>query len=142
MAAPILQFGKGTILIGPTATPTAAVECQVTSCVVTPSSNLGQVPGTYCQGPSSFAQGSNFSLDLAWLSDWGATNSLSQLLWDNDGSTLFIEMTPDDANIPTMEGEFYAIAGTFGGEGDSLWTSSQSMPMTTKPTLTPQEPPI
>jgi len=141
MAAPILQFGSGTILVGPTATPTTAVECQVTSCIVSSSSNIGQVPGTYCQGPSSYAQGSNFSLDLTYLTDWGATNSLSQLLWDNDGQTMFIEFTPTDETIPALTGEFYAIAGSFGGDGDSLWTATGSMPMVEKPTLTPQPPP-
>ncbi len=137
MAAPLLQFGSGTIAIGITASPSDQFECQITTFTVTPSANIGQVPGTYCNGPSSYAQKSNYSLDMSFLSDWGATPSLSQLLWDNDGETLFFTFVPDDTTIPSCAGEFYAVAGTFGGEGDSLWTNTGSMPLVEKPTLTP-----
>lgn len=138
MAAPVLQFGSGTIAIGNTASPTDQFECQISAFTVTPSANIGQVPGTYCNGPSSYAQKSNFSVDMAFMSDWGVTPSLSQLLWDNDGETLYFDFTPDDTSIPAAAGQFFAVAGTFGGEGDSLWVNTASMPCVEKPVLTPQ----
>ena len=142
MAAPVLQFGSGTISVGLTASPTDQFECQITNFQVTASANLGTVPGTYCAGPSQYAQKSNYAVDMAFLSDWGATASLSELLWDNDGDVLHFKFTPSDATIPEATGTFYAVAPTFGGEGDSLWTSTGSMPCPEKPTLTPQEPPV
>lgn len=138
MAAPVLQFGSGTIAIGTSASPSDQFECQITTFTVTPSANIGQVPGTYCAGPSSYAQKSNYALDMAFLSDWGETSSLSELLWDNDGELLYFTFTPDVTSIPTCAGQFYAVAGTFGGEGDSLWTTTANMPLVEKPTLTPQ----
>ena len=138
MAAPVLQFGSGVIEIGSTASPTDAFECQISTFTITPSANIGSVPGTYCQGPSSYAQKSNYAVDMTFMSDWGTTPSLSELLWDNDGAPLFFEFTPSDTSIPKATGEFYAVAGTFGGDGDSLWTSTQSMPCVEKPVLTPQ----
>ena len=141
MAAPVLQFGSGTISVGITASPTDQFECQITDFRVTASANIGQVSGTYCTGPSSYAQKSNFSVDMAFLSDFGATASLSDLLWDNDGEILHFKFTPSDVTIPEATGTFYAVAPTFGGEGDSLWTSTGSMPCPEKPTLTAQEPP-
>ena len=135
--AAVLQFGSGTISIGITASPTDQFECQISAFTITPSANIGQVPGTYCAGPSSYAQKSNFAVDMSFMSDWGATPSLSQLLWDNDGEVLFFTFDPSDDTIPAASGSFYAVAGTFGGEGDSLWVNTASMPCTEKPTLTP-----
>ena len=141
MAAPVLQFGSGTIAVGITTSPTDQFECQITNFQITASANIGQVPGTYCTGPSSYAQKSNYAVDMAFLSDWGATASLSQLLWDNDGELLTFVFIPTDVLIPQATGEFYAVAPTFGGEGDSLWTSTGSMPCPAKPEITPQPDP-
>jgi hypothetical protein len=140
MAAPVLQFGSGTITVGTAATPTDAFECQITNFTITPTANIGQVPGTYCQGPSSYAQKSNYAVEIAYLTDWGATKSLSKLLWDEDGNEIFFVFTPQDTTIPVASGSCYAIAGNFGGEGDSLWVSTGSMPCPEKPTLTPDAP--
>jgi hypothetical protein len=135
---PTTQFGKGTIAVGLTASPTDQVECQVSNFTITPSANSITVPATYCQGPSVAAQQSTFAIALSFMSDWGATPSLSELLWDNDGAPLYYEFTPDDATIPSASGRFYAVAGTFGGPGDGLWASSVSLPCVAKPVLTPQ----
>jgi hypothetical protein len=72
------------------------------------------------------------------MSDFGATPSLSELLWDNDGDPLYYTFTPDDTTIPEATGQFYAVAGTFGGPGDDLWTTTGSMPCVAKPVLTAQ----
>jgi hypothetical protein len=74
---------------------------------------------------------------MTYMSDWGAAASLSELLWENDGGILYFDFTPSDTTIPSCAGSFYAVAGTFGGDGDSLWTSTASMPCVEKPVLTP-----
>jgi len=138
MAAPVLQFGSGVIKIGATASPTSAFECQISTFTVTPTANSINVPATYCTGPTIAAQKSTFAVALTYMSDWGQTDSLSELLWDNDGDLLFFEFTPSDNSIPECAGQFYAVAGTFGGDGDSLWTTTSSLPCFEKPVLTPQ----
>ena len=132
------QFGKGTIAIGVSASPTDQFECILSEFVVTSSANSITIPGTYCAGPSQAAQGSSYSVNMTYMTDWGETASLSQLLWDNDGDVLYFEFVPEDNTIPQCAGQFYAVAGNFGGEGDNLWTSTGSMPCVDKPTITPQ----
>ena len=132
------QFGRGTIAIGLTASPTDFVECQVSNFSITPTSNSVNIPATYCTGPSTAAQQSSFSVAITYMTDWGVSPSLSELLWDNDGDPLFFEFTPTDTNIPSAAGQFYAVAGAFGGTGDGLWTASSTLPCVEKPVLTPQ----
>jgi len=140
MAAPIINFGRGTIALGITASPSDQYECQIQNFTITPSANLIQVAGTYCEGPTTLAQKSTYAIDLTWLSDWGSdvTNSLSQLLWDNDGEPLYFEFTPEAATLPTATGQVIGQAGTFGGPGDNIWQNTTSLPCTAKPVLTPR----
>ena len=138
MSAPIINFGRGTIAIGDAVGPTDQFECQIQNFTITPSPNLIQVAGTYCEGPTTLAQKSTFSIELEWLSDWGSdvSNSLSQLLWDNDGEPLHFTFTPEAETLPVATGQVIGQAGTFGGPGDNIWTNSTSLPCTSKPTLT------
>ncbi len=132
-------FGAGTLAIGSTASPTDQFECQVSQFVVTSSASLIPVPATLCAGPSNAAQPSTYSLSMTYAQDWGETVSLCQLMFDNDGTgTLFFEYTPNDTTVPSCAGEFWALAPDFGGAGQNLWTTSDDLPMITKPTLTPQ----
>ncbi len=133
------NFGKGLIKIGTTASPTDQHECSVSNFTITPSANQVNIPGTYCAGPTVLAQQSTFAIQMEWLSDWGANSSLSKLLWDNDGSPLYYSFEPDQTTnpgAPTATGQLIAIAGTFGGPGDNVWTNSQPMPCVAKPVLT------
>ena len=134
MAAPVLIFGSGVILIGDAATPTDPFECQISEFTVNASANIGQIPGTYCQGPSQYGQASTYAVQMTFMQDWGETSSLSQLLWDNDGELLYFEFTPDAGGIDCV-GSFYAIGGSFGGGGDQVWTTTASMPCPAQPVV-------
>ena len=131
-------FGSGVIEVGLTPSPTDAVECQVSNFVVTANANTVAVPGTYCQGPSSAGQKSSWSLELSAISDFGSTPSLAELLFDNDGTILFFEFTPDDLDVPDATGSFYAVAAPFGGEGAGLWQYTLTLQMPEQPVLTPK----
>ena len=136
MAAPVLIFGSGTILIENSAVPTDPFECQITEFVVNASANIGSIPGTYCQGPSQYGQKSTYAVAMTFLQDWGETPSLSQLLWDNDGDELFFIFTPDVSGVDCT-GSFYAIGGSFGGAGDQAWTTTANMPCPAQPVVAP-----
>ena len=134
-------YGKGTIKFGLTSTPDVSVECQVTNFQVTASPNTITVPGTYCAGPSQAAQQSTFAVSMAYIEDWAdpdGSGSLSQFLWDNDGSAVYFEHVPDDITVPGMAGECYAVSGAYGGDGAGLWTTTATLPCVAKPTLVPQ----
>ena len=131
-------FGSGTLAIGTTASPTDQFECQVGNFVVTSSANLIPIPATLCVGPGQASQPSSFSASITYMQDWGSTPSLSETLFTNDGAELFFDFTPADATVPACTGSFWATAGDYGGEGQGLWVSSDDMPLTEKPTITPQ----
>ena len=133
-------YGKGTIKFGLTSTPDISVECQVTNFSVDAAANTISVPGTYCAGPTNAAQQSTFSVSLAYLEDWGEASSLSQFLWDNDGTRVFFEHIPDDTTVPSVAGECWAVSGSYGGDGDGLWTTTAALPCVGKPTITPPVP--
>jgi hypothetical protein len=132
-------FGAGTLLIG-VGTATDAVECQVGEFTVTSTANLIPIPPTLCQSASNAASPSTFSLTMQFMQDWGQVVSLSQTLFDADGTELAFIYTPTDVTVPTAEGVFWAVAGDYGGTGQQLWVSTDDMPMVEKPTITPQAP--
>ena len=131
-------FGSGTLAIGATASPTDMYECAVGNFVVTASPNLIPIPATLCIGPGNASQPSSWSCSITYMQDWGETLSLSQLLFDADGTELFFEFTPNDTTVPSCAGSFSAVAGDYGGEGQGLWTNTSDLPMQDKPTITPQ----
>ena len=130
-------FGSGTILIGPAATHTDAFECQINNFTIGASSNSVTIPATYCEGPGVAAQPSTFAVTLAYAQDWGATTSLSELLFAQDGEILFYIFTPDYATVCSFAGEMYGVSGDIGGEGQGLWVTSQDLPCVAKPVHTP-----
>ena len=141
MAAAYQNFGEGTIAIGITASPIDMFECQISAFAVEASANSSAIAGTYCAGPTTRATASSFAVNMSYLTDWGnPTESLSQLLWDNDGKLLYFDFIPDDPAMPNCDGQFWGIAGPFGGPGNDVWTGTGSMPCPEKPTVTPKIP--
>ena len=138
MAAAYQNFGEGTIAIGITASPTDMFECQINAFAVQASANTTTIAGTYCVGPSNRATASSFAVAMEYLTDWGNTDSLSQLLWDNDGELLYFVFAPADPAMPNCSGTFWAVAGPFGGPGNDVWTGSGTLPCPEKPTITPK----
>src|SRR6478735_3779851 len=73
----------------------ATFECQLISAVITPAPVYNTIPATGCAGATQSPGRTGFSLDLTWLTDWGATDSLSQFAWDNDGKAVWFRFTDD-----------------------------------------------
>lgn len=119
-----------------------AVECQVTSAVVTAVPVYATIPATGCAGASQSPGISGWQLDLAWLQDWSkpAAESLSWFSWTNDGKPVWVEIVPDknDATPLELVGQFYAVSGGFGGVfGDgSAAATTATWPAVAKPTVT------
>jgi hypothetical protein len=131
-------FGAGTLVIGPTAVPTDAVECQISQFTISSTANLVPIPATLCVGPSQAAQPSSWALSLVYMQDWQDSAGISNSLFDADGTVLFFLYTPNDVLVPEATGSFYAVAGDYGGVSQDLWVSSDDMPMVEKPVLTTQ----
>lgn len=118
-------------------------ECQLVSAVITPAPVYNTIPATGCAGATQSPGRTGFSLDLTWLTDWGATDSLSQYAWDNDGQRTWYRFTDDGTAgvglATSAEGEAYVAAGGFGGtfgDGSAAQTTA-SWPCIDKPTIGP-----
>jgi len=127
---------SGTITVGPTGSE-IAVECQIVNWRCEPEANDSQQPGTYCEAPTTVPGRSSWFAAFDYLQDWGKADSLSQLLFDNDGLPLDFTFSADAAGVPTVTGTMYARAGTFGGAAGEVWQSSGRCPLTSAPTITP-----
>ena len=119
----------------------ATFECQLISAVITPAPVYNTIPATGCAGATQSPGRTGFSLDLTWLTDWGATDSLSQFAWDNDGKAVWFRFTDDGSAAAgaasTAEGQAYVAAGGFGGtfgDGSAAQTTA-SWPCVDKPTI-------
>lgn len=134
-ATTINPNNSGTITLGPTGTE-KSIECQIINWRCEPEANDSEQPGTYCSAPTTVPGLSSWFAAFDYLQDWGATDSLSQLLFDNDGKKLDFTFSPDVPNVPTVTGTLYARAGAFGGDAGSVWQSSGRCPLVSAPTIT------
>lgn len=117
-----------------------AVECQVTSAVVTASPNFNTIPSTGCAPASQSPGQTSWALDLAWLQDWtvGTPGGLSWFAFENDGRQVAFELTPDSADpTQSVTGDAFCVAGSYGGTfGDgSASTATATWPLLAKPTI-------
>lgn len=143
MARTVMILNNPTLKVATTEAGLAsgqAVECQVTSAIVSASPNYSQVPSTGCAGAAQSPGLTSFALDLAWLQDWNAPapGGLSHFAWDNDGKAVWIELTPDVAQPgQAVTGQVYAAAGSYGGTfGDgSAAVAAATWPFVSKPDI-------
>lgn len=120
-------------------TPLVEYGCQVTDIMVEPSQNMSTTPGTYCAAPHDTPGASSWALVISFIQDWGATESLSEFVFTNDGALCDFEFTssnPDD--VPSMTGSAFVTATAFGGNAGAAWqVATQRWPLNAKPTLVP-----
>jgi hypothetical protein len=115
--------------------------CQVISAAITPTPNAVDIPATFCAPASQTAAGSSFTLDLTFLQDWGATDSLSQFLYDND-ATAGVAFTVSGIAVASgtaveAAGVCTIVAAAYGGEAGTPLQATASLPIDGKPTIGP-----
>ncbi len=118
-----------------------AVECQITSAVVTPTQNYATTPPTGCAPPTQTPGLTSWALTINFLQDWhgSAAISLSQFLMTNDGKSAWFELTPDIATATTkIVGNGYAAAASYGGEFGTgvACNATSTWPLLVAPTIT------
>jgi hypothetical protein len=118
-----------------TSAPVAASD-QVISFRIVAQPNLTGVPATYGAAASESAAASGFQVELSILQDWGATTSVSEFLFDNDGEEIWFQHDPAGSSEPTFKGAVYAVAGGWGGAADESWVDDLTFPCVAKPTYT------
>jgi hypothetical protein len=131
---------SGTITIGPTGSE-VTVTCQIQRITLEPTAPSPRtIDPTYCADtPTEVGGGSStWRLSFDYLQDWGATDSLSQLLHDNDAKPLDFTITPSDTTVPIASGTVTGAAGPYGGAAQSEWVGTGSLVVTGAPTFTAQ----
>ena len=119
-------------------TPLVEYGCQVTNVMVEPTQNTTTTPGTYCGAPYDTPGMSSWAMVISFLQDWGATPSLSEFTFTNDGALCDFDFTSSSpATVPSMSGSCYVTATAFGGDPGAAWqVTTQRWPLPEKPTLT------
>ena len=112
-------------------------ECQVTSGAVIATPTPLTVPATGCEGPSTRQAASSYTLNIAFLQDWGATDSLSQFLWDNQLEDADFELSVGATPIPIATGVCQLVAGDYGGDFANPLTAVADMGITGTPEIGP-----
>lgn len=120
---------SGTIKLGTAAAPTTDYACQVINFVIEPVPNSVPSQGTFCRAPGTRTTASSYQVSFEYLQDWGATNSISSFMKDNDGQLVYFEFDPDVPTASTASGSFWAQAGSYGGLAGDSWTSSGTCPL-------------
>jgi len=120
---------------GLTSSPVAASD-QVIAFRITPRPNLTNVPATYGEAASESASASGFQVELSILQDWGASASVSEFLFDNDGASVWVKHDPAGSSEPTFTANVYAVAGGWGGAADESWVDDLTLPCVATPTYT------
>src|SRR5436305_14171113 len=91
-------------------------KCQVNSAEIQAQPKLQTVAATFCNPESQMPSATGWQLVLTFLQDWGATDSLSQYLFDNDAELKWFMLAPIDvtlAAVPTATGQCWIVAGQF-----------------------------
>lgn len=113
-----------------------AVSDQVIGFQLVPSANLKDIPATYGAGAAQSAAASSWAVQLSILQDWGKAASVSEFLWDHDGSLVWFSHVPSGTTEGSMKGSCYAVSGGWGGDADENWVDDLTLPCDVKPTFT------
>jgi hypothetical protein len=117
-----------------------AVECQVTSAIVTAQPKFNTIPATGCAGETQSPGLTGWQLELSWLQDWsaGTPGGLSWFALQNDGKSVWFELTPNSTDATKkLTGNAYCTAGSYGGEfgTGAPATSDATWPLIAAPTV-------
>ena len=108
--------------------------CQITDASLASSESGASTFSTLC-GDFGSAGGTSWSLSISFAYDSGATQSLFDALWDNDGSTAaFVLSAAASAPGSTFTGEVTLVATGMQISAGQVVTCDVELPCTAKPT--------
>lgn len=121
------------LVIGPTATA-YEFRTAVSSVSFTPSSTTVTWTGL---GLNSYTDvtTATWTCTLEYAQDWDTTNSLSQYLYTNEGTTVDVVFKPKNAGTKTWTGKLIITPGAVGGPVNQVATASVTLGMPAKPVL-------
>ena len=138
MSATVIVVIDATVRFGDVA---AGVDykCQVTKAELVATPNLQTVPATGCQPETQVPAATGFTLDLEYLQDWGAADSLGQYLFDNDTLEVdfSVSLDTDNVTMPVASGTVRLVPGSYGGQFGTPLLATVTLPVQGKPVIGP-----
>lgn len=78
-----------------------------------------------------------WTVSITFLQDWDTVNSLSSVLFDNEGQTLPLTFAPNNKTGKALwTASVKLVPGTVGGAGDAFMTATVTLGITGKPVKT------
>lgn len=129
-----LFLANATVQIG-----TDSYEQALSSVELTPTTSTVQFKGLTPTAIFNFATPSTWVAALTFAQDWATAGSLANYLFANEGESVTMTFVPavDDDDSPTITATVTIVPGSIGGAGGAVSTSTVSLPVDGKPTITP-----
>ena len=112
--------------------------CQNISASIDPTANLQATKATWCAPAGQVPAATSFTLNVNYYQDWGAADSISQFLLDNDTAEADFVITGvqiDSGTDVEATGKVRLVAGAYGGAGGTPLESTVALPIQGKPTI-------
>lgn len=74
-----------------------------------------------------------WTVEISYVQDWSTTNSLSDYLWDNQGTTKAMTFEPEDGG-QAFTATVLIVHGAVGGQVDTFAATTVSLPVEGQPT--------
>ena len=114
-------------------------EAHVSKVEFVPTTSIVKWKGLAPTSVHQFPTSSEWVLNLDYAQDWATANSLSQYLFDNEGTSkvfVFKPKKPAAGTAPTWTATAYVSPGAIGGAIDTVATASVSLGVQGKPVRT------
>lgn len=115
-------------------------KCQVNAAEIQANPKLQTVAATFCNPETQVPSATGWQLVLTFLQDWGAANSISSYLFNNDALLKWFLIKPVDvalAAVPGAQGQCWVVAGAYLGAAGVPLSATATMPLAAKPALVP-----
>lgn len=118
---------------------TDSFEAALSSVTFTPANTTATWKGLAAGSVFTKSGKSTWTCQIAFAQDFGTAGSLSNYLLANEGEQVTVTFVPDvnDDTSPTITATLIVVPGSIGGAVDAFATSTVTLPVLGKPTITP-----
>ncbi|NYD65986.1 IPT/TIG domain-containing protein [Agromyces atrinae] len=110
-------------------------QASVSSVVFTPNSSLQTWQGLTATSTHTASTSATWSADITHIQDWDTPNSLSRLLYENEGAEIPVVLKPRSGSGPSFSVTIIVTPGAIGGAVNSWGESTVSLGAKGRPVL-------
>lgn len=118
---------------------TDSYEQALSNVTITPSTSQVTFKGLTPTAIFNFSTPSTWAAALTFAQDWSTAGSLANYLFAHEGQQVTMTFVPavDDVTSPTITATVTIVPGSIGGAQGAVSTSTVTLPVDGKPTITP-----